>query len=105
MHLIKEWWFLITILDVGFLDSILNIRRVEMSDENMWRTIIERLARIEENTKKIDDMSSKANDAWHKASNNEADITELKENQKWTWRTIAGIVVSVIVMLISKFVN
>ena len=76
-----------------------------MSDENMWRTIIERLARIEENTKKIDDMSSKANDAWHKASNNEADITELKENQKWTWHTIAGIVVSVIVMLISKFVN
>ena len=76
-----------------------------MGDENMWRTIIERLARIEENTKKIDDMSSKANDAWHKASNNEADITELKENQKWTWRTIVGIVVSVIVMLISKFVN
>ena len=76
-----------------------------MGDENMWCIIIERLARIEENTKKIDDMSSKANDAWHKASNNEADITELKENQKWAWRTIAGIVVSVIVMLISKFVN
>lgn len=76
-----------------------------MSDENMWRTIIERLARIEENTKKIDDMSSKASDAWHKASNNEADITELKEDQKWTWRTIAGIVVSVIVMIISKVIN
>ena len=76
-----------------------------MSDENMWRTIIERLARIEENTKKIDDMSSKANDAWHKAVNNEADITELKENQKWTWRTIFGIGVSVIVMIISKVIN
>ena len=76
-----------------------------MSDENMWRTIIERLACIEENTKKIDDMSSKANEAWHKASNNEADITELKENQKWTWRTIFGIGVSVIVMIISKVLN
>ena len=76
-----------------------------MSDENMWRTIIERLARIEENTKKIDDMSSKANDAWHKASNNESDINELKENQKWAWRTIFGIGVSVIVMIISKVIN
>lgn len=76
-----------------------------MSDENMWRTIIERLARIEENTKKIDDMSSKANEAWHKAINNEADITELKENQKWTWRTILGIGVSVIVIIISKVIN
>ena len=76
-----------------------------MGDENMWRTIIERLARIEENTKKIDDMSSRANEAWHKASNNEADITELKENQKWTWRTISGIGVSVIVMIISKVIN
>lgn len=76
-----------------------------MSDENMWRTIIERLARIEENTKKIDDMSSRANEAWHKASNNKADITELKENQKWAWRTIFGIGVSVIVMVISKFIN
>ena len=76
-----------------------------MSDENMWRTIIERLARIEENTKKIDDMSSKASEAWHKASNNEADITELKENQKWAWRMIFGIGVSVIVMIISKVIN
>ena len=76
-----------------------------MGDENMWRTIIERLARIEENTKKIDDMSSKANEAWHKASNNEADNTELKENQKWAWRTIFGIGVSVIVMIISKVIN
>lgn len=76
-----------------------------MSDENMWRTIIERLARIEENTKKIDDMSSKASEAWHKASNNEADITELKENQKWAWRAIFGIGASVIVMIISKVIN
>ena len=76
-----------------------------MSEENMWRTIIERLARIEENTKKIDDLSSKASEAWHKASNNEADITELKENQKWAWHTIFGIGVSVIVMIISKVIN
>lgn len=76
-----------------------------MSEENMWRTIIERLARIEENTKKIDDMSTKATNALYKASENEKDIAELKENQKWTWRTVAGIGVSVIVMVISKFVN
>ena len=76
----------------------------EMED-TLWREVLQRLTKIEENTKDISTISDKSTQAYHKACNNEQDIAELKENQKWAWRTIAGIVVSVIVMLISKFVN
>lgn len=77
-----------------------------MEDEkNLWHEVLQRLTKIEENTKNISDVSAKATDAWHKSINNESDINELKENQKWTWRTLAGIGVSVFVMILSKFIN
>ncbi|GGI64750.1 hemolysin XhlA family protein [Enterococcus alcedinis] len=74
-------------------------------EPNLWHEVLQRLTKIEENTKNISDVSAKATDAWHKSVNNESDINELKENQKWTWRTIAGICVSVIVIVISKFIG
>lgn len=77
-----------------------------MEDEkNLWHEVLQRLTKIEENTKNISDVSAKATDAWHKSVNNEADINELKENLKWSWRTLAGIGVSVVVMILSKFIN
>ena len=77
-----------------------------MEDEkSLWHEVLQRLTKIEENTKNISDVSAKATEAWHKAVNNESDINELKENQKWTWRTIVGIFVSILVMFISKFIN
>ena len=74
-------------------------------DKNLWHEVLQRLTKIEENTKQISDVSAKATEAWHMSKNNESDINELKENQKWTWRTIAGIFVSILVMVISKFIN
>ena len=76
----------------------------EMEDA-LWREVLQRLTKIEENTKDISAISDRSAQAYNKACNNEQDIAELKENQKWTWRTIAGIGVSVIVMLILKLVN
>ncbi|MEG0349592.1 hemolysin XhlA family protein [Enterococcus sp.] len=77
-----------------------------MEDEkNLWHEVLQRLTKIEENTKNISDVSAKATDAWHKSINNESDINELKENLKWSWRTLAGIGVSVVVMILSKFIN
>ena len=76
-----------------------------MSEDNLWREVLQRLTKIEQNTKEIGEISSKATEALFKAQNNENDIAELKDSQKWTWRTIAGIGVSVIVMVISKFIN
>lgn len=74
-------------------------------DKNLWHEVLQRLTKIEENTKQISDVSAKATEAWHRSLNNQSDINELKENQKWTWRTLAGIGVSVIVMILSKFIN
>lgn len=76
-----------------------------MSEDNLWREVLQRLTKIEQNTKEIGEISSKATEALFKARNNENDIAELKDSQKWTWRTIAGIGVSVIIMVISKFIN
>lgn len=78
---------------------------MENNGNSLWMEIVQRLTKIEENTKGIEQVSDKASQALSKSENNEKDIAEIKENQKWTWRTIAGIGVSVVVYLINKFIG
>lgn len=73
--------------------------------EDLWREVLQRLTRIEENTKHVDMITNKANKALIKAEENEKGIAEIRENQLWTWRTIAGIGVSVLVYWITKFLG
>ena len=77
----------------------------EKNEQDLWMEILQRLVRIEENTKGVDEIASKATIALAKSEENEKDIAEIKENQKWTWRTIAGIGVSVIVYFITRFLG
>ena len=77
----------------------------EKNEQDLWMEILQRLVRIEENTKGVDEIASKATIALAKSEENEKDINEIKENQKWTWRTIAGIGVSVIVYFITRFLG
>lgn len=77
----------------------------EKGDNELWVEILQRLVRIEENTKGVDKISEIATSALAKSVENEKDIAEIKENQKWTWRTVAGIGVSVIVYFITRFFN
>lgn len=77
----------------------------EKNEQDLWMEILQRLVRIEENTKGVDEIASKATIALAKSEENERDINEIKENQKWTWRTVAGIGVSVIVYFITRFFN
>jgi len=79
--------------------------RMPEKDDLLWREVLQRLTRIEENTKHVDLITSKANKALIKAEENEKDIAEIRENQKWTWRTIAGMGVSVIVYMLTKFLG
>lgn len=74
----------------------------EKNEQDLWMEILQRLVRIEENTKGVDEIASKATIALAKSEENERDINEIKENQKWTWRTVAGIGVSVIVYFITR---
>lgn len=78
---------------------------MENNENSLWMEIVQRLTKIEENTKGIDQVSDKANRALAKAEENEKDISEIKENQKWTWRTIAGIGVSVVVYILNKIIG
>ncbi len=77
----------------------------EKNEQDLWMEILQRLVRIEENTKGVDEIASKATIALAKSEENERDINEIKENQKWTWRTISGIGVSVIVYFITRFLG
>ncbi|EGO2507163.1 hemolysin XhlA family protein [Enterococcus faecalis] len=82
-----------------------------MKDE-LIQDVVERLVRIETKLdnyevlrEKTEDAKEKADYAFSIAKNNEEDIKEIKENQKWSWRTIAGIGVSVAVYLITKYLG
>lgn len=77
----------------------------EKNEQDLWIEILQRLVRIEENTKGVDEIANKATIALAKSEENEKDINEIKEAQKWTWRTIAGIGVSVTVYLITRFLG
>ncbi len=67
-----------------------------MKDE-LIQDVVERLVRIETKLdnyevlrEKTEDAKEKADYAFSIAKNNEEDIKEIKENQKWSWRTIAA---------------
>ncbi|EHK9410432.1 hemolysin XhlA family protein [Enterococcus faecalis] len=75
-----------------------------MKDEPLIE-IVDRLARIETKLDNHEQLREKADIALSMAKNNEDDIAEIKENQKWTWRTIAGIGGSVAVYLITKYLG
>lgn len=66
------------------------------NDETMWREVLVRLAKIEENTKGLDEVTKKAQEAYSMACGNSEDIKELKEAQKinrnWLMTIVAGIV-------------
>ena len=75
-------------------------------DENsIWFEVLQRLTKIETNTEGLNEISGIARTALAKSEENSKDIEEIKENQKWTWRTIAGIGVSVVVYLLTRFME
>ena len=82
-----------------------------MKDE-LIQDVVERLVRIETKLdnyevlrEKTEDAKEKADYAFSIAKNNEEDIKEIKENQKWSWRSIAGIWVSVVGYLFTKYLG
>lgn len=64
------------------------------------KEVINRLAKIETKIDNIKKIEENAITALHKAEQNEKDIVEIKDNQKWAWRTIAGIIIAYIINLI-----
>ena len=74
-------------------------------DNSIWFEVLQRLTKIETNTEGLNEISGIARNALAKSEENSRDIEEIKENQKWTWRTIAGIGVTFIVYFITKIID
>lgn len=74
-------------------------------DNSIWFEVLQRLTKIETNTEGLNEISGIARTALARSEENSRDIEEIKENQKWTWRTIAGIGVTFIVYFITKVIE
>lgn len=74
-------------------------------DNSIWFEVLQRLTKIETNTEGLNEISGTARNALAKSEENSRDIEEIKGNQKWAWRTIAGIGVTFIVYFITKVIE
>jgi len=69
-------------------------------EKDVWQEILERIVRIETKIDGYNNLREKLEQTFQVSSANKEDITELKDNQKWLSRTVAGaVLVSVINML------
>ena len=74
-------------------------------DAGIWFEVLQRLTKIETNTEGLNEISGIARNALAKSEENARYVEEMKENQKWAWRTIAGIGVTFIVYFITKLIE
>lgn len=73
-------------------------------EEELWREVLQRLTAIEMNTKGLDDVSKKANEAYALANTNRNDIEELKSDQKTNRGWLMGILATVIGYVIMNYI-
>ena len=74
-------------------------------DNSIWFEVLQRLTKIETNTEGLNEISGIARNALAKSEENARDVEEMKDNQKWAWRTIAGIGVTFVVHFITKIIE
>ena len=71
-------------------------------DKDITQEILERVVRIETKIDGYNHLREKVEKAYSLAKNNAEDIKEIKDNNKWLWRTIAGaLILSALAALIS----
>lgn len=72
------------------------------SEEQLWRDILVKLARIEEQTKGLDEITRDVSRALAISKENQKTIVEMKANNKWAWGFIITIGISFITYFITK---
>lgn len=73
-------------------------------EELLWREVLQRLTAIEMNTKGLDEVAKKANEAYSLANANKNDIAELKSDQKTNRAWLMGILATVIGYVIMNYI-
>ena len=74
-------------------------------DTGIWFEVLQRLTKIETNTEGLNEISGIARSALTKSEENSRDIEEIKEKQKWTWHTTAGIGVTFVTTFVIYFIT
>jgi len=59
-------------------------------EKDLIQEILERVVRIETKIDGYNHLREKVEKVYSMAKNNAEDIKEMKDNNKWLWRTIAG---------------
>jgi len=59
-------------------------------EKDLIQEILERVVRIETKIDGYNHLREKVEKAYSMAKDNTEDIKEIKDNNKWLWRTIAG---------------
>ncbi|WP_333861716.1 hemolysin XhlA family protein [Clostridium sp.] len=72
-------------------------------EQNIQQEILERIVRIETKIDGYNSTRERADMAFTKACQNEKDISEIEDNLKWLWRTIAGAIILGILSVVIKF--
>jgi len=71
-------------------------------EKDLIQEILERVVRIETKIDGYNHLWEKVEKAYSMAKNNAEDIKEMKDNNKWLWRTIAGaLILSALAALVS----
>jgi hypothetical protein len=65
----------------------------------------ERLARMEAKLDEYNNVKEKATEGYSKSLQNEKAIGEIKDTQKWLWRTVVGAIIVAIIGILSAFVT
>lgn len=74
-------------------------------EEQAWREVLERLARIETKLDNYEAVRDKAEQALLIAKSNAEAIKEMKSNSKWAWGFMLTIAATVVGSILIKFVH
>jgi len=76
-----------------------------MADEmqKVIQEILERVVRIETKIESYNGLREKLDKAYGMSYNNRDDITEMKDNQKWLWRTVIGGFIAGVITFVFKW--
>jgi hypothetical protein len=73
-----------------------------MNDQEILLEIRDRVITIETRMENYKEVKDTANAAYNMACINKEDVAEMKDSQKWLWRTVLGGFITAIMALILK---
>lgn len=74
-----------------------------MENNDIIQEILERVVRMETKLDNYNALKDKADEAFTTSKQNSKDISDIKDNVKWLWRTGLGAVIIVVIGALIKF--